>query len=187
MKPEAKEFLEQTKIEELLHKYSEFIQYPLAVWSSTTETVEEPIEEDLTAEETEKKADENDEEAKVEEEQEDSKPKTKSVEKTTWDYKVVNENKPIWTRSPKDVTDDEYNRFYKDFTKDTNVSDHVFCLSVIGLFSVLMYDCDCFLLHFIIIFFLPCSYSLSTSLPPVSLSRFFFLTLGPHCSHSLLC
>ena len=39
------------------------------------------------------------------------------VEKTTWDWELINTNKPIWSRKPKDVKDEEYNEFYKSFTK----------------------------------------------------------------------
>ena len=36
----------------------------------------------------------------VEEESEDEdKPKTKKIDKTTWDWRLMNENKPIWTRT----------------------------------------------------------------------------------------
>ena len=38
-----------------------------------------------------------DEEAKVEEEKDD-KPKTRKVSKTIWDWKLVNDSKPIWMR-----------------------------------------------------------------------------------------
>lgn len=41
------------------------------------------------------------------------------VEKTTWDWELINTNKPIWSRKPKDVKDEEYNDFYKSFTKVT--------------------------------------------------------------------
>jgi len=61
-----------------------------------TEEVEEPIDDD-EAEEAEKEADEDDDEAEVEEEKED-KPKTKKVSKTVWDWVLVNNVKPIWTR-----------------------------------------------------------------------------------------
>lgn len=30
-----------------------------------------------------------------------------------WDWRVENENKPIWTRSPKEVADADYNDFFK--------------------------------------------------------------------------
>ena len=55
------------------------------------EKVEEPEEE-----EAEKKADDEDEEVKVEEEEE-KKPK-KEVERTVWDWVLINENKPLWTK-----------------------------------------------------------------------------------------
>merc|ERR1712018_281478 len=98
--------------------------FNIFMWSSTTETVEEPIEEE-EAEEAEKKEDEEkkeeDEDAAVEEEkEEEEKPKTKKVEKTTWDWILVNESKPIWTRKPDDIEEQDYVEFYKSITKDTN-------------------------------------------------------------------
>ena len=39
------------------------------------------------------------------------------VVKTIWDWELINTNKPIWSRKPKDVKDEEYNEFYKSFTK----------------------------------------------------------------------
>merc|ERR1712050_233636 len=43
----------------------------------------------------------------------------KKVEKTTWDWELMNQNKPIWTRKPADIKDSEYNEFYKAFSKDS--------------------------------------------------------------------
>ena len=40
-------------------------------------------------------------------------PKMKTVPETTEGYEAVNNQKPIWLRSPKDVTEDEYQDFYK--------------------------------------------------------------------------
>ncbi|XP_046396566.1 endoplasmin isoform X1 [Ischnura elegans] len=115
LKEEAQDFLEQDSIKTLIKKYSQFINFPIYLWASKTEEVEEPIEEEEKAEETE----DEDEDAKVEEEKED-KPKTKKVEKTVWDWEVLNDSKPIWTRKPADITDDEYNEFYKSLTKDNS-------------------------------------------------------------------
>jgi len=122
LKEEARDFLEPETIENLIKKYSQFINFNIFLWKSKTEEVEEPIEEaEEKKEETkdeEKK--EEDDEAKVEEEKEEEKPKTKKVSKTTWDWEIMNSSKPIWTKKPKEVTDDEYNEFYKAMTKESD-------------------------------------------------------------------
>jgi heat shock protein beta len=38
--------------------------------------------------------------------------------KTVWDWEIINANKPIWTRSAKDVQEEDYNKFYKAFAKE---------------------------------------------------------------------
>merc|ERR1719300_595007 len=48
------------------------------------------------------------------------KPKTKKVDKTTWDWELCNEAKPIWTRKPENIEQEEYDEFYKSNTKDKN-------------------------------------------------------------------
>ena len=54
LKEEAKDFLEQSTLEELVKKYSQFINFNIYLWKSKTEEVEEPVEET----EEDKKADE---------------------------------------------------------------------------------------------------------------------------------
>ena len=39
------------------------------------------------------------------------------VEKTVWDWELMNDTKPIWLRKPKEVSDEDYNNFYKSFSK----------------------------------------------------------------------
>uniref|UniRef100_A0AAY4DZH4 Endoplasmin n=1 Tax=Denticeps clupeoides TaxID=299321 RepID=A0AAY4DZH4_9TELE len=118
MKEEASDFLELETIKNLVKKYSQFINFPIYVWSSKTETVEEPIDEDEAEKE---KEDTTEDEAEVEEEEEDKdKPKTKKVEKTVWDWELMNDIKPIWQRPAKEVEDDEYKAFYKTFSRDSD-------------------------------------------------------------------
>ncbi|KAI4461375.1 heat shock protein 90 family member [Holotrichia oblita] len=120
LKPEAKDFLEQDTIRNLVKKYSQFINFPIYLWASRTEQVEEVIEEEV--EETEKsKPETGDEDAAVEEEEaEEDKPKTKKVDKTIWDWELLNDSKPIWTRKAAEVEDKEYDEFYKALTKDSS-------------------------------------------------------------------
>lgn len=114
LKEEAYDFLEQDTIKDLIVKYSQFINFNIFLWSSSTKTIEEPLEEE--EEKSEEPADEED--AAVED---DEGPKlTKKVEKTTWDWTLINDAKPIWTRKPNEIETAEYNDFYKSITKDTN-------------------------------------------------------------------
>ncbi|CAH1784217.1 unnamed protein product [Owenia fusiformis] len=124
LKEEAHDFLEPNSLKDLVKKYSQFINFNIYIWESKTETVEEPIDEDeeeaeKPADAEEEKADEDEDEAKVEEEKEEDKPKTKKVEKTTWDWVLMNENKPLWTRKASEIEDSEYNEFYKSFSRDS--------------------------------------------------------------------
>jgi len=115
MKEEAYDFLEEHTIKDLVKKYSQFINFPIHLWTSKTEQVEEPIEEE---DKPEPKEGETDDDVKVEDE-DDEKPNVKMVDKTVYDWEVMNDNKPIWLRAPKEVEQEDYNQFYKSFSKDT--------------------------------------------------------------------
>eukprot|EP00731_Ephydatia_muelleri_P000263 Em0001g263a len=115
MKDEAREYLEQNQLKQLVQKYSQFINFPIYLWESKTETVEEPVDTPADKEEA------DDEASVTEEDDEKDKPKTKKVEKTTWDWVLANDTKPIWLRNAKDIEDKEYDEFYKSFTKDSQV------------------------------------------------------------------
>lgn len=124
MKDEALDFLEEDTVKNLIKKYSQFINFPIYLWSSKVIQVDEeeekeskPTKEEEGEKDTEDKSEEE-EDVKVEESSEDEK-KTKKVDKTVWDWELLNESKPIWTLKPSEVDDKEYNEFYKTLTKDT--------------------------------------------------------------------
>lgn len=138
LKEDAGEFVEQTKLKELIRRYSEFITFPIYLRTSHTETVEVPVEEEedeeVEAEGDEDTGDGEDDEAAGEddegegdeddlsvedEDEEDEAPKTKTETRTVWEWELVNEQKAIWSRSKEDITDEEYKNFYKSITKDT--------------------------------------------------------------------
>merc|ERR1711959_595575 len=143
-KDDCKEFTEGDKIKELVKKYSEFISFPIYLKETKTVEKEVPVEEEPKeeAKEGEEKKDEEkkdelevkdgDETAKpktkkVNEEvvewtqgnSETAKPKTKKVNEEVVEWTQVNSETAIWTRSPRDVEEDEYNRFYSTISKDT--------------------------------------------------------------------
>lgn len=126
LKEEAMDYLDLTTLKTLVKKYSQFINFPIYLWSSKTETVEEEIEEDeeqnkeeeqkTEEEEKEQKVEEDDGEGEVEVDKEET-PKVKKVDKTIWDWEILNDHKPIWTRTSDQVEDKEYKEFYKALTK----------------------------------------------------------------------
>lgn len=44
--------------------------------------------------------------------------KTKIVKEMVTDYALMNDNKAIWTKAKEDITDEDYTKFYKTFSKD---------------------------------------------------------------------
>ncbi|CAF0825736.1 unnamed protein product [Rotaria sordida] len=121
LKEEAGEYLEISTLEEIIRKYSQFINFNIYLWKS--KTVKEEVPDDDATEdkkaETEKKTD--DDAAVEDDKEEEKKSKTKTVDKTVWDWELMNESKPIWQRKASEVTEDEYHAFYKSFAKDSDV------------------------------------------------------------------
>ncbi len=105
LKDDAEEYLEDFKIKELCNKYSEFISFPIEVWTEQTKYEEVP-DEDVTEKEGDDSAS-----------GEDKEPKMKTVSKTEWGWEHMNKMKPIWMRNPKEVDDSEYKEFYKSTFK----------------------------------------------------------------------
>ena len=114
LKDDAVEFVEQDKLKNLIMKYSEFINYPIKLHIS--KKVSEEIDDE--EEKSEEKKEESD--TKIEDEEEGSKKekKTKTITKDVWDWDLLNEVKAIWMRDKSEITDREYNDFYKTISKD---------------------------------------------------------------------
>lgn len=81
---ESKEFLEQYRIQEILSKYCKFLPVPIQ-FGTKTESVEDGADKD-------------------------GKPKYKSVEVDN----IVNTTNPLWTRTPSELTDEDYLSFYRE-------------------------------------------------------------------------
>jgi molecular chaperone HtpG len=124
LKEDQLEYLEERRLKDLVKKHSQFISYPIYLWVEKEVTEEVPDEEGETKEGETKPAEEG-EKPKIEDMDEDEdkkeegdKKKTKKVKKTLHEWELLNKTKPIWTRTPKDVTDEEYKDFYKSLTND---------------------------------------------------------------------
>jgi len=129
LKEDASEFLEQSKLEDLVKRYSEFITFPIYLHKSKTETVEVPIDDDDEGEEEEEEEEEGEEEEGEEEEEEEEEdeeeeePKTKTETKTVWFWQHINDQPAIWTRDKSEITEEEYNQFFQSLSGKKDSSD----------------------------------------------------------------
>ena len=118
LKEDQLEYLEERRLKDLVKKHSEFINYPISLW--TEKTVDKEVDDDDDEEEEEKKDDDGDEPKIEEVEEEDTKKekKKKKVKEVTHEWDLMNKQKPIWTRKPEEVTKEEYGAFYKALSND---------------------------------------------------------------------
>ncbi|TQD81615.1 hypothetical protein C1H46_032853 [Malus baccata] len=112
LKEDQLEYLEERRIKDLVKKHSEFISYPIYLW--TEKTTEKEISDDED-EETKKE-----EEGDVEEVDEDKEKtsKKKKIKEVSHEWQLINKQKPIWLRKPEEITKEEYAAFYKSLTND---------------------------------------------------------------------
>jgi len=119
MKEDQAEYIEEKKVKEVVKKHSQFIGYPIKM------LVQKEREKEVSDDEAEIEEVKDGEEPKIEDIGEDAdaekKPdekKTKKIKEVYTEDEELNKTKPIWTRSPDDISNEEYGEFYKSLSND---------------------------------------------------------------------
>merc|ERR1712129_651793 len=119
LKEDAHDYLSEDKLKEASKKYSQFIQFPIYVKVKKEVDADTEEDEDDDKDDDEEKKDDvetKDDDDKEDEEEKDEEKKPKK--KTVFEWEQVNTQKAIWLRAKEDVTEEEYNEFYKGISKD---------------------------------------------------------------------
>merc|ERR1712177_93908 len=118
MKEDQSEYIEEKKIKEVVKKHSQFIGYPIKM------LVQKEREKEVSDDEAEIEDVKEGEEPKIEDigedgdaEKKDGK-KVKKIKEKYSEDEELNKTKPIWTRSPDDISNEEYGEFYKSLSND---------------------------------------------------------------------
>uniref|UniRef100_UPI00358FFCE0 heat shock cognate protein HSP 90-beta-like isoform X2 n=1 Tax=Myxine glutinosa TaxID=7769 RepID=UPI00358FFCE0 len=134
MKEDQTEYLEDVRVKKVINKHSQFIGYPITLYvekEREKEVSDDEAEEEEKAKEDrankEGKGEGDEEKPKIEDvgsdEEEDHEAsskdkKKKKIKEKYIDKEELNKIKPIWTRNPDDVMQEEYGEFYKSLTND---------------------------------------------------------------------
>merc|ERR1712151_1206115 len=98
-------------------KHSEFIGFPIKLY--TEKTTEKEVTDDEDDDEEEEGDEDKPKVEEVDDEEEAKKEKkTKKIKEVSHEWEHLNNTKPIWMRKPDEVTQDEYATFYKSLSND---------------------------------------------------------------------
>nr|XP_054098637.1 heat shock protein HSP 90-beta-like [Callithrix jacchus] len=119
LKEDQTEYLEERRVKEVVKKHSQVIGYPITLY------LEREREKEISDDEAEEEKD-DEEKPKIEDggsdEEDDSgkdkKKETKKFKEKYIDQEELNKTKPIWTRNPDAIIEEEYGEFYKSLTND---------------------------------------------------------------------
>lgn len=109
----TKKYLEEEQLTAIIEKHSQFVSFPIYLWSAFSREVE------VENADAEEEKDDDDSKPKVEDvtddDEEPEKPKVQTQKYYDWAF--LNKNEPLWTKNTDEVTSDQYEEFYKTISK----------------------------------------------------------------------
>jgi molecular chaperone HtpG len=132
LKEDQRDYLNEQRLRDLVKRHSSFVGFPISLRVEREEEKEVPVSdedsggedsggEDVAADHEEGDDDQPMVEEVVEDESKEDKPKTKKVKEVTRSWDLLNDQKPIWTRRPGEVAEEEYGALYKAISNDWEV------------------------------------------------------------------
>jgi len=141
LKEDCKKYAEEKTLKDLIKKHSQFIGFPMYLQVTKEEEVEvededeeaevekevaevveevdgEDKDEAKPEKETEENEDEDDDEPKIEDAEEEVTKTKKKIKVKKQEMELINTQKPIWTKNPDEVSNEEYAEFYKSISND---------------------------------------------------------------------
>jgi len=125
LKEDCKKYAEEKTLKDLIKKHSQFIGFPIYLQvekEEEKEVTDDEAEEENKDEDMEDKNEEADKEEDDDGEIGDAEEETakgkKKIKIKTKELEMLNTQKPIWTRKPDEVTNEEYAAFYKSISND---------------------------------------------------------------------
>jgi molecular chaperone HtpG len=116
-------YTDVNKLKSIVKEHSQYINYPIKIFIKREETKEVEdeealLEEDVTVTDGTSNVDSSNVDNVTIEDVEEKPKKMKKIIETVKEFQLINEHKPIWTRSSNELKEEDYYGFYKSLTND---------------------------------------------------------------------
>jgi molecular chaperone HtpG len=117
LKDDCLDYLQESKIIELIKKHNQFIDFKILIETQKTKEVEVEVE-DIDEETADENKDDDTSKVATDDASSPDVVAPKTVTESYVEFDQINKTKPLWTQIPKNVSEEEYADFYKSISGD---------------------------------------------------------------------